>query len=419
MPDAGPNKTVFISYRRSVHKHLSLLLFKDLRARGFDTFRDSDTMGAGEFEKIILNQIAARTHFVVLLSYGTLERCSEPGDWLRREIEYALDTGRNIIPVLVDGFKFNDAEKHLTDKLSRLKDFQAQPLYTEETELYEVGLDKLANQKLRMPIYAPELHRVLPADERKVEQIIEEAINAPTPTQEELTAEQYFARGYLKGETGDLEGALADYDEAIRLNPEYAEAYNNRGIARRRKGDLDGAIADYDEAIRLNPEYANAYNNRGIARYKKGDLDGAMADYDEAIRLKPQDATAYNNRGNLRMHKGDLDGAIADHDEAIRLNPEYAEAYSSNQAEAYFALKQYDKALAGFKKAHELDSKYLFAQAGLAITHHALGNTDEAKRLWRELIEQDERFRDVEWVRQELDWTEPLVEAARKLIAAL
>jgi hypothetical protein len=103
MPNVDPNKTVFISYRRSVHKHLSLLLFKDLRARGFDTFRDSDTMGAGEFDKIILNQIAARTHFVVLLSYGTLDRCSQqpaakdgwlvPGATPAATVETTLDAG--------------------------------------------------------------------------------------------------------------------------------------------------------------------------------------------------------------------------------------------------------------------------------------------------------------------------------------
>ena len=87
-----------------------------------------------------------------------------------------------------------------------------------------------------------------------------------------------------------------DYDQAIRLKPDYADAFNNRGIARQAKGDLDGALADYDEAIRLQPDYADAFNNRGIARYDQGDLDGALADYNEAIRLKPDFALALSNR---------------------------------------------------------------------------------------------------------------------------
>ncbi len=53
----------------------------------------------GSSSSIILNQIEARAHFVVILTPGTVERCTEPGDWLRREIEYAMDKQRNIVPL--------------------------------------------------------------------------------------------------------------------------------------------------------------------------------------------------------------------------------------------------------------------------------------------------------------------------------
>ncbi len=76
------------------------------------------------------------------------------------------------------------------------------------------------------------------------------------------------------------------------------DAYYNRGAAKIEKGDLDGAIADYNRAIELNPKDARAYNNRGIAKRAKGDLDGAIADYNRAIELDPKLAIAYNNRGN-------------------------------------------------------------------------------------------------------------------------
>ena len=65
--------------------------------------------------------------------------------------------------------------------------------------------------------------------------------------------------------------------------------YNNRGLARQAKGDLDGALDDYNEAIRLKPDEADVYYNRGITRKAKGDMDGALDDYNEAIRLKPDD----------------------------------------------------------------------------------------------------------------------------------
>ena len=61
------------------------------------------------------------------------------------------------------------------------------------------------------------------------------------------------------GNKGEHDKAIADYTEAIRLNPKYAEAYYNRGVAYEDKGEHDKAIADFTEAIRLDPKYAKAY----------------------------------------------------------------------------------------------------------------------------------------------------------------
>ena len=101
-------------------------------------------------------------------------------------------------------------------------------------------------------------------------------------------------------------------------------AYNNRGDAWDAKEEYDKAIADYNEAIRLDPKYAVAYNNRGAAWCAKKEYDKAIADYDEAIRLDPKYATAYNDRGGAWYDKEEYDKAIADFDEAIRLDPKYA-----------------------------------------------------------------------------------------------
>ncbi len=95
----------------------------------------------------------------------------------------------------------------------------------------------------------------------------------------------------------DYDKAIADLDEAIRLDPGDALAFGNRGIAWWAKKDYDQAIADYTEAIRLDPGRALAFNNCGIAWRDKKDYDKAIADYNEAIRLDPGDALAYYNRG--------------------------------------------------------------------------------------------------------------------------
>jgi len=76
-------------------------------------------------------------------------------------------------------------------------------------------------------------------------------------------------------------------------------AYCDRGNAWRNKKEYDKAIADYDEAIRLDPKYVPAYNNRGLAWAAKKDYDKAIADYDEIIRLDPKEASAWNNKAYL------------------------------------------------------------------------------------------------------------------------
>jgi lipoprotein NlpI len=104
---------------------------------------------------------------------------------------------------------------------------------------------------------------------------------------------------------GDLNGAIADYNRAIELDPKYTGAYTGRGNVKQRKGDFNGAIADHNRAIELNPKFALAYNNRGYVKQLKSDLGGALADYDRAIELDPKLALAYVNRGcaNIVLRK--------------------------------------------------------------------------------------------------------------------
>ena len=86
------SKSVFISYRREPSWTVARLLFTNLVQNGFDVFMDVETIDSGKFDTIILNQIAARMHFILILSPGTVERFEEPDDWLRREIEHAIDS---------------------------------------------------------------------------------------------------------------------------------------------------------------------------------------------------------------------------------------------------------------------------------------------------------------------------------------
>lgn len=142
-------------------------------------------------------------------------------------------------------------------------------------------------------------------------------------------AEFYNIRGMIRFEHGQIDLALADYNESLRLDPNRSHVWNNRGNVQRAKGAFNQAIGDFNQAVRLDPDDPLAYKNRGNVWSDKGAFDKALLDYSEAIRLSPNDADAFNNRGSMSMLQKDYDRAIADWNEAVRLDPKATGAYNN------------------------------------------------------------------------------------------
>jgi hypothetical protein len=149
------------------------------------------------------------------------------------------------------------------------------------------------------------------------------------------------------------EKAIEYLNNAIKLEPSYAEAYYNRGNAYNKPGQYNRAIEDFNEAIRLNPYYALAYVNRGNAYLKLEQYDRAIKDFNEAIRLNSGYAEAYYNRGLAYFNLKQYARTIEDCNEAIRLNPYFALAYN-NRAIAYFNQGNEKQCCLDAKKACEL-----------------------------------------------------------------
>ena len=225
---AAPPPTVFLSYRRNVSSFIARAVFQDLRQHGYDVFMDVESIDSGQFEPIILAQIAARAHFLVILTHGTLERCQELDDWLRREIEYAMELRRNVVPILVDDFRFDDnACAYLTGKLRDLPRYNGLRL---PHDYFDEAMERLRTRFLKQPAQG-EITPAPPQDAPVVQQKIEEAARQPAPTKQELSAEDYFNRGWRyangQGVAQDYEQARQWYKKAAAAGD--ATAMNNLG----------------------------------------------------------------------------------------------------------------------------------------------------------------------------------------------
>lgn len=159
--------------------------------------------------------------------------------------------------------------------------------------------------------------------------------------------EFYFVKNYSQ--------ALTAYDEALRLNPQFAEAYNNRGIVKYELNQYTAAIEDYSTAIRLKSNFADALNNRGNAYAALKQFNEAAQDLQAALKLKPDFAIGHNNLGNVYSSMKNYDAAISEYTQAIQLNPKFAEAYY-NRAAIRYGQGKYLEALSDIKTSMDLNS---------------------------------------------------------------
>ncbi len=187
----------------------------------------------------------------------------------------------------------------------------------------------------------------------------------------------YLYRGNTYLSLDQYTQALADYTQAIHINPKNVNAYVNRGATYGGQRQTDKALADYTQAIQLDPKDVLAYYNRGTTYGDQGQYDKALADFDQAIQLDPKDAAAYNNRGFAYDKQGQTDKALADFNKAIQLDPKDANAYF-NRGNAYDKQQQYDKALADYTQAIQLDPKLALAYNNRGLVYQKLGKTAEA-----------------------------------------
>ena len=191
-------------------------------------------------------------------------------------------------------------------------------------------------------------------------------------------AESLQQAAVLARQTGNLERALVDLDQAIALSPRESRNHFLRGLTLEDLHRPDEAIASLQNAIRVKPDYAEAYNTIGIILHDQKHFEQAAANFRDAIHHKPDYPGAYNNLGTSLRALGDFAGAQQQFAQAVLLKPDYALAHY-NLGIAYLDMGQLNSAETSFSHALRLKSDHVQAYNYLGSVQHQLGKLDEAE----------------------------------------
>ena len=176
---------------------------------------------------------------------------------------------------------------------------------------------------------------------------------------------------------GEVDEAITHFQRALQIYPDFTEANLNLGYALLQKGKVDEAITQFQKALQLNPDSAEAHLNLGNALLQKGKVDEAIIHCQKALQINPDNAEAHNNLGNALLQKGKVDEAIAHYQKALQLKPDYSEAYN-NLGYALLQKGNVDEAIVYFQKALQINPNFVEAHNNLGNALFQKGKVDEA-----------------------------------------
>lgn len=316
---------VFVSYRRSDSSAIAGRLCDRLRAEfgKRNIFYDVDSVDYGvDFRDVMVEKLARVDVVLVLIGKRwDPQRLHASTDYVRIEISEALRQGKRVVPVLLDNFEMPSPDI-LPSGLRKLAYLNASRLRLDPD--FHRDATRIIEFLIRLQI--PTTARALASFRRRLYDgeldgdVLLRQLDLELRSQP-ANAWALVARGSVKAiSRGDLDGAMADFNRAIRLNPANSGAFYGRATVRRDRQELDLALADFTQAIDLEPTNSIARSNRGFVRLARRDLEKALEDFDEAIHLEPTHSTAYDGRGRVREARQDFRGAMADYNQAIRLD---------------------------------------------------------------------------------------------------
>ncbi|GKV07184.1 hypothetical protein SLEP1_g18985 [Rubroshorea leprosula] len=214
--------------------------------------------------------------------------------------------------------------------------------------------------------------------------------------EEALRIEPRFAECYGNmanawKEKGDIDLAIRYYMIAIELRPNFADAWSNLASAYMRKGRLNEAAQCCRQALALNPLLVDAHSNLGNLMKVQGLVQEAYSCYLEALRIQPTFAIAWSNLAGLFMESGDLNRALQYYKEAVKLKPTFPDAYL-NLGNVYKALGMPQEAIMCYQRAVQTRPNNAIAYGNLASAYYDRGQLDMAILYYKQAVACDPRF---------------------------
>jgi predicted O-linked N-acetylglucosamine transferase (SPINDLY family) len=213
--------------------------------------------------------------------------------------------------------------------------------------------------------------------------------------------ELWYLLGAVNEQLGRAEDALANYQKAVAIKPNYAEAQNDLGTLYERRNETDLAFACYEQAVRAKPSFAPARYNLGVQLKRRGQLaqavdclragtqswpqsaemwfelgaalkllerfPEAIAALRQAVRIKPDSPAVHNVLGNALHLQGDLGSARQCYQRAVELDPSFAEGWN-NLGSALWSQGNIHEALTHYRHAVSLNPSWSGAHSNLLLS---------------------------------------------------
>ncbi|MBW8883323.1 MAG: glycosyltransferase family protein, partial [Planctomycetia bacterium] len=201
-----------------------------------------------------------------------------------------------------------------------------------------------------------------------------------------VTAQELTSQGVALGREQRLGEAAECFEQAIRIDPNFALAHRNLGYARELLGNMEGALASYRRAVELNPTAVDVLKRLGEALYKTGAIVQAAECFQRACELAPENSAAFNDLGVALSKLGRHAEATVAYRRATELAPDSATAVGGLGA-ALTSLNCHAEAEHYLLRAIELDASEASAHSNLGILYKQLGRLDDALRHYNRAIE--------------------------------